>query len=98
MLREDIESVNKLIKFSVAGAFCGMATAGWLLWLDVSALSSLLSASNSSLLPNLFLGGGMLKGGVFGLVLGLTALGKRRNVSHVAVSPQIPARADAVTG
>ena len=98
MLPNDIQSVDRLVKFSVAGAFCGMAAAGWILWLDISAIGSLLSASDNSLQANLFLGGGMLKGGVLGLALGLAALGKRRDASRGAISPQTPATAQSVAG
>ena len=98
MLPNDIESVDKLFKVSVAGTFCGMAAAGWILWFDISAIGSLLSASNNALLANLFLGGGLLKGGVLGLALGLAALGKRRVASQGAISPQTPAIAKSVAG
>ena len=89
MLPKEIEIVDKLIKFSAAGGFLAMATAGWLLCFDVSALASLLTASNSELLVNLFIGGGMLKGGVFGLVFGLATRGGRRADAEGAASSQI---------
>jgi hypothetical protein len=67
--------IDRLVKAGVVGGFCGMAATGWTLWFDVSSIGTLLASSQNTLLANLFLGGGMLKGALLGGAIGLVMLG-----------------------
>jgi hypothetical protein len=81
--------VDRLFKTATFGAFCGMAVAGWVLWFDVSSIGTLLSSSQNSLLSNMFLGSGMLKGALLGGTIGLATLGglKRARKTPVMTLP-----------
>ena len=75
MLDKNDLVVDRLVKAGIVGAFCGMAATGWILWFDVSSIGTMLASSQNTLLANLFLGGGMLKGALLGGAIGLVMLG-----------------------
>jgi len=70
-----LDKNDLVVKAGVVGAFCGMAATGWILWFDVSSIGTMLASSQNTLLANLFLGGGMLKGALLAGAIGLVTLG-----------------------
>ena len=76
MLNNIALAADGLIKASIFGAFCGMVVAGWIAWFAASAIGTLLHSSKNTLLANLFLGSGMLKGALLGGATGLATLGE----------------------
>jgi len=75
MLDKNAFVVDRLVKAGLVGAFCGMAATGWVLWLDVASIGTLLTSAQNTLLANLFLGGAMLKGALLAGAIGLVTLG-----------------------
>lgn len=75
MLDKNALVVDRLAKAAIVGVFCGMAATGWILWFDVASIGTLLASGQNTLLANLFLGGGMLKGALLAGAIGLVTLG-----------------------
>lgn len=71
-------ALRQISQFSVGGAFSGMVLVGTLLWWDVSGLGSMLAASEETIRLNLFLAGAMMKGALFGAVIGAAIPMKER--------------------
>jgi hypothetical protein len=74
MRSSDATIVQQLVNHGTIGAFVGMAVVGMVLWLDVSAIGTMLRASENGLAVQLFLAGAMLKGTLLGLVAGSARL------------------------
>lgn len=81
--------VRRIGQYSVGGAFVGMVVVGTILWWDISAIGSLLTAAEETLRLNLFLAGAMMKGALVGGVLGAAMPMKHRATAQA----RIPMRA-----
>lgn len=70
--------IRRIGQYSVGGAFVGMVAVGTILWWDISAIGSLLTAAEETLRLNLFLAGAMMKGALVGAVMGAALPMKHR--------------------
>lgn len=95
MNAENTVALGRISHVGVGGAFVGMVLVGTILWWDISGIGSLLNAPGETLRLNLFIAGAMLKGALFGAVLGAAMPWKRPLAVRATAGTRIVGAANA---
>ncbi|MFZ1415931.1 MAG: hypothetical protein WAS73_15340 [Defluviicoccus sp.] len=88
-------ALRRISQYGVGGAFVGMVLVGTILWWDVSAIGSMLSAAGETVRLNLFLAGAMMKGALIGAVVGAALPMRQRSTARATASTPIAYEAGA---
>lgn len=87
--------LRRISQYGVGGAFVGMVVVGSILWWDISAISSMLTAAGETVRLNLFLAGAMMKGALIGAVMGAALPMRLRSTTRATTRTSIPFHAGA---